>query len=146
MILNKKKENFGEKFVFGERNVYFDILVQEWDYVRFERLIIDLPITLVNWLMILKKKILVTNYFSVKILMIYFNFSTFCTIFKTLKNSNRKRNFYQEIISMKFNFLEDFFLKIHISTFIPNTYQLLQKNMHILLLTMFYLPKSTEIY
>lgn len=48
MILNKKKENFGEKFVFGERNVYFDILVQEWDYVRFERLIIDLPITLVN--------------------------------------------------------------------------------------------------
>lgn len=28
---------------------------------------------------------------------------------------------------MKFNFLKDFFLNIHISTFIPNTYQLLQK-------------------
>lgn len=51
--LNKKKENFCEKFVF-EENVCFDILIQEW--IMSERLIIDLPITLVDWLMILNGK------------------------------------------------------------------------------------------
>lgn len=45
----RKKKIWSEK----ERDYVFWCFDTEMDYVRFERLIIDLPITLVDWLMIL---------------------------------------------------------------------------------------------
>lgn len=84
----RKKKIWSEK----ERDYVFWCFDTEMDYVRFERLIIDLPITLVDWLMILwsgkkeKWQIIFWWKFIDKVSFILL-FLTFYRVLKILKNS-----------------------------------------------------------
>lgn len=82
----RKKKIWSEK----ERDYVFWCFDTEMDYVRFERLIIDLPITLVDWLMILwsgKKEKWQIIFWWKFIDKVSFIFLTFYTVLKILKNS-----------------------------------------------------------